>query len=353
MFGAESTKESRYPDTIDEESLIELDEPNLNSDPIVTDKHRRKCIIPPSHQPKKFTNNKSSDAAFDTFILSNFALFSGQESVTEWLDATEKKFKHFKIVRNLRLAAIPLLVEGDAKDNYIRNRNKIKSFDDFYELLLVNYETTNPTTYPVEPHFLPSSLHQNTLTQTPSTHKNIPIENQHKTTTHSFDLADHLPPHPILLSTAIVDMGATGPTGDEPEIISTITPPQFPLTSIISPNLTLSIPPTLNQKPSDTNYSNDTDKNSLRFSHESSSYSSLFRRNVSSYPHYHAGKSFSQSNSNKQRSNSNQNYNTSANQPRSRFSYNKNNRQHHANSIVTTNILILFDSKPPSLFSKY
>ena len=235
---------------------------------------------------------------FDSFILNNFNPFSGSENVTDWLNNTDKKFKSHKISRNLRSIAVPLLVEGDAKAKYILNRNTIKSYDDLYEFLLINYA------------------------------------------------------RPILLSTAIVDMGATGPTGDEPEIVSTITPPQFPLTSITSPNLTLSIPPTLNQRPSDTNNSNDTDKNSLRFSHESSSSSSLFRRNVSSYPHYHAGQSFSQSNSNKQRSNSNQNYNTSANQPRSRFSYNKNNRQHHANSIVTTNILILFDSKPPSLFSK-
>jgi hypothetical protein len=81
-------------------------------------------------------------AAFDAFILHNFTLFSGQENVIEWLDATEEKFYHFKMSRKLRFIAIPLLIEGDAKTEYIRHRNQIKSFDDFYEFLLINYDTT-------------------------------------------------------------------------------------------------------------------------------------------------------------------------------------------------------------------
>lgn len=70
---------------------------------------------------------------FDAFILPNFDLFSERENVISWLDNTEAKFNQFHTSRDLRLTAVPLLVEGEAKRKYIRNRHAIKSFDDFYE----------------------------------------------------------------------------------------------------------------------------------------------------------------------------------------------------------------------------
>ena len=125
MFDSESTKESARPETIDEESLIELTENNTIADNTVIDKKRRQSIIPLSHQPKTINVTKVSDIEsnngdnededeFDSFILNNFKPFSGSEEVSDWLDITDKKFNLHKISHSLRYIAIPLLVEGDA-----------------------------------------------------------------------------------------------------------------------------------------------------------------------------------------------------------------------------------------------
>ncbi|CAF3108166.1 unnamed protein product, partial [Rotaria sp. Silwood2] len=90
-------------------------------------------------------DNEDEDE-FDSFILNNFNPFSGSEDVIDWLDNIDKKFNLHKISRNLRYIAIPLLVEGDAKRKHIRNRNNIKSFDDFYEFLLINYDVIEHNT---------------------------------------------------------------------------------------------------------------------------------------------------------------------------------------------------------------
>jgi hypothetical protein len=50
-------------------------------------------------------------------------LFSRQEKVIDWLDNTEKRFNDLRISRNLRFAVVSLLIEGNAKPKYIRNRN--------------------------------------------------------------------------------------------------------------------------------------------------------------------------------------------------------------------------------------
>ena len=235
MSDAELTKEPRYPDTIDEESLIEFEEPNLNSDPIVADKKRRQSIIPRSHQPKPVDPTKVSDLEsidgdnadendFDSFILNNFNPFSGLEDVTDWLNNTDKKFNLHKIPRHLRYIAIPLLVEGEAKTKYIRNRNNIKSFDDFYEFLLINYEVIEHTTRLCQRPLPSSSSTQINCTPHLLTHKNISFEDQRNTTANNFDSTDHLPPRPILRSTAIVDAGATRRLGDVSENPSTFAP---------------------------------------------------------------------------------------------------------------------------------
>ena len=52
-------------------------------------------------------------------------------------------FKKFKISRKVRFKAIPLLVQGEAKRKYIKSRNSITSFDDFYEFLLMNYDVSS------------------------------------------------------------------------------------------------------------------------------------------------------------------------------------------------------------------
>ncbi|CAF1349714.1 unnamed protein product [Rotaria sordida] len=134
------------------------------------DKNRRLTMKPFSNRHKKFGDNKSSDEgssygepededAFDAFILNNFSPFSGNENVIEWLDITDEKFNIFEISRNLRCLAIPLLVKGDAKRTYINDKNKINT---------------------------------------------------------TFEANDSLPQPPILRSTALLDLGATSLSGDDP-----------------------------------------------------------------------------------------------------------------------------------------
>ena len=81
--------------------------------------------------------------SFDSFILENFSQFSGEQDVNLWSQETTKKFNRLLIPRNTRFLVIPLLVEGEAQKIYIMNRRNIKSFDDFYEILLSNFDKNN------------------------------------------------------------------------------------------------------------------------------------------------------------------------------------------------------------------
>ncbi|CAM4768173.1 unnamed protein product [Rotaria magnacalcarata] len=90
-------------------------------------------------------NNKDEedeDSLFDIFICENFLPFSSIQSVDQWLDETETLFNTFKISRKLRSRAVPLLVKGEPKRKYIKNRHSITSFDDFYEFLLIHCDTS-------------------------------------------------------------------------------------------------------------------------------------------------------------------------------------------------------------------
>ena len=86
------------------------------------------------------TEGEKNDENFDEFILTNFVPFTGKQNVVQWLDETEMKFNHFRIVRNLRYFAIPLLVGGEARYKYIKQRKDIGSFDDFYDFLLLHFD---------------------------------------------------------------------------------------------------------------------------------------------------------------------------------------------------------------------
>ncbi|CAF1379853.1 unnamed protein product [Rotaria magnacalcarata] len=48
----------------------------------------------------------TSEEDFDLFVMQNFIAFSGRQSVIEWIDETEHKFKQLRIGRSLRFAAI-------------------------------------------------------------------------------------------------------------------------------------------------------------------------------------------------------------------------------------------------------
>ena len=59
---------------------------------------------------------------FDMLILQNFSPYSGRQNVVSWLDETERKFHQLKVPYNLRLQAISLLIEGEARRKYIQAR---------------------------------------------------------------------------------------------------------------------------------------------------------------------------------------------------------------------------------------
>ncbi|CAF4292424.1 unnamed protein product, partial [Rotaria magnacalcarata] len=82
----------------------------------------------------------ASEEDFDLFVMQNFIAFSGGQSVIEWIEETEHKFKQLRIGRSLRFAAIFLLVEGEAKMKYLKHREEIRSIEDFYAFLLSHYE---------------------------------------------------------------------------------------------------------------------------------------------------------------------------------------------------------------------
>ncbi len=133
---------------------------------------------------------------FDTFILEHFDPYTGKQEINSWLDETEKKFNNLRISRSLRFEAISFLLEGEAKRKYIKNRKDIKSFDDFYEFLLSNFDMNN---FPSS-----SSKPQQTTIHNTSNQKATDLSDNTNFT--------HRPP--AFRSTAIVDFSATNTTGE-------------------------------------------------------------------------------------------------------------------------------------------
>ncbi|CAF3007586.1 unnamed protein product [Rotaria sp. Silwood2] len=411
MADSESTKESAGPVTIDEEFINKSTEGNPTSDNIGIDKKRRHSIIPLSHQPRQDEAKKVSGYdlnntdELDSFIFNNFKPFSGSEEVTDWLVNTDKKFNLHKISRDLRHLAIPLLIEGDAKIRYLRNRNNIKSFDDFLEFLLTTYDVPGHNTRHFQSNPSSYSSNQNNFAHNSIIHKTISFEDQQKTTTNNFDLTDNLPPCPILRSTTIVDMSATRLTGEVTENRSSIPPPsnisyhtsnldQTSSTPTVASNSLLQPPVLLEGSSSwserDVHLFSSisiTFIHTQQFIHQpNTSSASLLQlpvllkgnsfeseRAISNNLHY----SYNQPQSNPHQlflnrseetgrnhlvegtedvkqwlDGGEQHSNQLGNQSSSRSS--QDNRSHYyANNVTSTNITILFDSKPPYLFSKY
>ena len=212
------------------EKIEDLQSEKMNTDVTTIVKHdkKRRLTMKPSNRVLKGTSYvKSSDEGsshdepeeedtFDTLILDNFNPFSGNENVIEWLDITDEKFNAFKISRKLRWLAIPLLVKGDAKRTYINYRDKINTYDDFYTLLLREYKSTNYNLQNTKSYSEPSIASQSNLIHDLSLRKNVAFDDQPKVSTDSFELNDSLPEPPILRSTALVDLGTTGTSGDDP-----------------------------------------------------------------------------------------------------------------------------------------
>ncbi|CAF3827803.1 unnamed protein product [Rotaria sp. Silwood1] len=212
------------------QTLEELSSDVSKKDTTVTmkyNKYRRLTMKPPSTRHKRSEDNKSSDEgssygepedeeAFDVFILNNFSPYSGNENVTEWLEITDEKFNTFKMTRKLRHLAIPLLVKGDAKQIYFNNKNNINTYDDFYVLLWKEYKHTSRNLPHTKPYSDPTMLDQSNLIQDASVQKNVAFADKSKIASNTFELNDSLPQPPILRSTALLDLGATGLSGDDP-----------------------------------------------------------------------------------------------------------------------------------------
>nr|ABL86689.1 putative gag protein [Philodina roseola] len=236
MSYSESEQSPKDLELIEEESQKDFINENQNTDDPQKDSKRRQSIIPPSHQPPRATtallsegepnqDDQNDELNFDSFILSHFTPFSGTENVIEWLDNTDKKFNDHKIPRNLRYIAIPLLVEGEAKRKYIRTRNKIRSFDDFYEFLLIHYDTSAPIIRNIPYNSSSHLSHHNNGVHDSILHKNVTFDDQLKQRVSNLDLSDNLPPRPILRSTALADFGATKIFGDDSAQQSATTSP--------------------------------------------------------------------------------------------------------------------------------
>ncbi|CAF4578327.1 unnamed protein product, partial [Didymodactylos carnosus] len=86
-------------------------------------------------------NNDNHD--FDSFILSNFEQFTGKQDVITWMYEVEAKFNNLKVNRTSQYTAVPLLVSVEAKHWCIKNRKHTESFDDFYELILLEFHKDN------------------------------------------------------------------------------------------------------------------------------------------------------------------------------------------------------------------
>ena len=86
--------------------------------------------------------NKDKDN-FDTFFTDNFVPFSRKQNVVLWFNQTEQKFDDLRIGRKLRFKAISLMIGGAAKRAYLIHEEQIRSFDDFYELLLSQFDMSH------------------------------------------------------------------------------------------------------------------------------------------------------------------------------------------------------------------
>ncbi|CAF1381586.1 unnamed protein product [Rotaria sordida] len=191
------------------------------------DRNRRLTMKPSSNRHKKSDDNKSSDErssyggpededAFDGFILNDFSPFSGDENLIEWLDITDDKFNTFKISRKLRCLGIPLLIKGDAKRTYINNKNEINTYDDLCTFLLMEYKPINHNFQHTKSHSDPLTLSQSNLIQDASIRKKDVFDEKPNMTTSTFEANFSLPQPPILRSTALLDLGATGLSSDDP-----------------------------------------------------------------------------------------------------------------------------------------
>ncbi|CAF3054351.1 unnamed protein product [Rotaria sp. Silwood2] len=150
--------------------------------------------------------NQDDDDSFESFMSANFVPFSGKQSLYEWLDETEDLFNRFKISRQFRYKAIPLLIQGDAKRKYIKYRRSITSFDDFYEFLMTHYDIIPSVSIQTQADLTSESVKS-------STSNDKPIVELKANVTNNTD-SNQLLKSSVSFPTNIVDKDTTNTSGD-------------------------------------------------------------------------------------------------------------------------------------------
>ncbi|CAF1164580.1 unnamed protein product [Rotaria sordida] len=177
--------------------------PNYNKD------DRRKSIMATPYRSKNIqgfnimNNTKEQQTSKQKLILRN----DGYESD-----------KNLRISRNLYFEAILLLVEGDAKRKYIKNRKQILSFDDFYEFLLLQFDIIDTSISSPNP----PQVVNNDFSKPYSSISNKTIDNQTENTTYFSDTINISRQTPTFNSTAKVDFGVINIIGETSDIKSTM-----------------------------------------------------------------------------------------------------------------------------------
>ena len=137
--------------------------------------------------------------------------FTDRQNVIQWLDETEMKFNRFRIVRNVRYGAIPLLVKGEARYKYMRHRREIHSFDYFYEFLLLQYEVEDNSSNS-------SKFHQVINEKQCKAHTSCqvkPLDESHQATCNSSNATNRISELSISNANASTNIEATNDIGED------------------------------------------------------------------------------------------------------------------------------------------
>jgi Ty3 transposon capsid-like protein len=184
-----------------------LDEQDPLSTTVIASRNliERSCNANDSDIVSQSDDNRNDDN-FDTFVLDNFVRFTGKEDVVQWFDQTEHKFNELRVGQRLRFKAIPLLIEGLAKRKYVIHKNPIRSFDNFYEFLLSEFDKSDIDTNQCNcthgaANYQPSNL------MTPF--KPRSTDNSTSTDVYLNDSTKLIRQTPAFCSTAVIDVSAT------------------------------------------------------------------------------------------------------------------------------------------------
>ncbi|CAF1006935.1 unnamed protein product [Rotaria sordida] len=184
---------------------------------------RKSSSLSSLNQRTTFDNSILTSTKNLEFILPNYNKDDRRKSIMA-TPYRSKNIQGFNIMNNLRISrnlyfeAIPLLVEGDAKRKYIKNRKQILSFDDFYEFLLLQFDIIDTS---ISSSNLPEVVN-NDFSKPYSSISNKTIDNQTENTTYFSDTINISRQTPTFNSTAKVDFGVINIIGETSDIKSTM-----------------------------------------------------------------------------------------------------------------------------------